>query len=99
MKSRERVRPKAAKSRRHKRIATKRRAVGKIPRSDGLSTQQDRIDQLTRELREALEQQTAGAEILASMSGSMADTKPVFDAIVRNLLRLFGTRFATIQLL
>ncbi|MGB8431678.1 MAG: GAF domain-containing protein, partial [Pseudolabrys sp.] len=27
----------------------------------------------------------------------MTDTKPVFDAIVRNLLRLFGTRFATIQ--
>ena len=99
MKPRERVRPKAAKSRRHKRVAPKRRAVGKIPRSDGLSTQQDRIDQLTRDLREALEQQTASAEILASMSGSMTDTKPVFDAIVRNLLRLFGTRFATIQLL
>jgi adenylate cyclase len=29
----------------------------------------------------------------------MADTKPVFDAIVRNLLRLFGTRFAVVQLL
>ena len=99
MKPREQVRPKAAKSRRHKRVAPKRRAVGKIPRSDGLSTQQDRIDQLTRDLREALEQQTASAEILASMSGSMTDTKPVFDAIVRNLLRLFGTRFATIQLL
>ena len=33
------------------------------------------------------------------MSGSIADTKPVFDAIVRNLLRLFGTRNAVIQLL
>jgi hypothetical protein len=33
------------------------------------------------------------------MSGSIADTKPVFDAIVRNLLRLFDTRFATIMLL
>jgi hypothetical protein len=29
----------------------------------------------------------------------MTDTKPVFDAIVRNLLRLFGTSFATVQLL
>ena len=33
------------------------------------------------------------------MSDSMTDSKPVFDAIVRNLLRLFGTRFATVQLL
>ena len=33
------------------------------------------------------------------MSGSTSDTKPVFDAIVRNLFRLFGTRFATIQVL
>jgi GAF domain-containing protein len=29
----------------------------------------------------------------------MTDTKPVFDAIVHNLLRLFGTRFATVHLL
>ena len=54
---------------------------------------------LLSELRESLEQQTATSEILASISGSMADTKPVFDAIVRNLLRLFGTRFAVVQLL
>jgi two-component system, NtrC family, sensor kinase len=53
----------------------------------------------TRELGEALEHQTATSEILASISGSITDTKPVFDAIVRNLLRLFGTRFATVQLL
>jgi two-component system NtrC family sensor kinase len=55
--------------------------------------------QRTRELTESLEQQTATSEILASMSDSMTDSKPVFDAIVRNLLRLFGTRFATVQLL
>jgi len=51
------------------------------------------------DLAESLEQQTASGEILASISGSIADTKPVFDAIVRNLLRLFGTRFAVVQLL
>ena len=54
---------------------------------------------LLSELRESLEHQTATSEILASISGSITDTKPVFDAIVRNLLRLFGTRFATVQLL
>ncbi len=54
---------------------------------------------LLNELRQSLEQQTATSEILSSMSGSMMETKPVFDAIVRNLLRLFGTRFATVHLL
>jgi GAF domain-containing protein len=54
---------------------------------------------LFNETREALEQQTATGEILASISGSITDTKPVFDAIVRNLLRLFGTRFAAVVLL
>src|SRR6516162_9553839 len=54
---------------------------------------------LLNELRRSLEQQTATANVLSSMSGSMMETKPVFDAIVRNLLRLFGTRFATVHLL
>ena len=57
------------------------------------------VARLKRELKEALEQQTATGEILASISGSMTDAKPVFDAIVRNLLRLFGTRFAVVQVL
>jgi len=54
---------------------------------------------LLNELRESLQHQTATSEILASISGAMTDPKPVFDVIVRNLLRLFGTCFATIQLL
>ena len=53
---------------------------------------------LFNETREALERQTATGEILASMSGSMTDTQPVFDAIARNLLRLFGTEFAIVAL-
>jgi len=53
---------------------------------------------LLRELRESLQQQTATAEILSSISGSITDAKPVFDAIASNLLRLFGTRFAIVVL-
>ena len=53
----------------------------------------------TDDLTESLEQQTASGEILASISGSLTDTKPVFDAIVRNLLRLFGSRWACVQVL
>jgi GAF domain-containing protein len=57
------------------------------------------LRQRTDDLSEALEHQTATGEILASISGSITDTKPVFDAIVRNLRRLFGTRFAMVQVL
>ena len=60
---------------------------------------ENKVEQRTAELSELLEHQTATAEILSSISASMTDTKPVFDAIVRNLLRLFGTRFAVVQTL
>jgi two-component system NtrC family sensor kinase len=60
---------------------------------------ENKVELRTAELSESLQQQTATAEVLSSISGSMTDTKPVFDTIVRNLLRLFGTRFAVLQTL
>src|SRR4029079_9734177 len=51
---------------------------------------------LFNETKEALERQTATAEILKVISSSTTDTQPVFEAIVRAAVRLFPVSNATI---
>ena len=53
---------------------------------------------LFNKTKEALEQQTATAEILRVISGSITDTQPVFDAIVRSCQQLFGGRAVALAL-
>ena len=47
------------------------------------------VETRNTELTEALEQQTATADILAAISSSLSDTQPVFDAIVSSGRTLF----------
>ena len=58
----------------------------------------ERIAQLTRERDEAVEQQTATAEILTVISNSPTDTQPVFDAVVQSGLKLFPDATVSIAL-
>jgi len=54
---------------------------------------EQKVEARTRELTEALEQQTATSEILRVISGSPTDVQPVFDAIVRSAVRLCNADF------
>jgi GAF domain-containing protein len=58
----------------------------------------DEVQARTRELSEALEQQTGTAEILSVISNSLTDTQPVFDAIVASGLKLFPNATVIITL-
>ncbi|HEY1981084.1 MAG TPA: GAF domain-containing protein, partial [Xanthobacteraceae bacterium] len=89
--------------RRGRKTATpKRRNAPKLVRRSGSSAaaaQNKQVARLRRERDEALAHQKATGEILSAISSSTTDTKPVFDAIVRNLLRLFGASTALVAVL
>jgi signal transduction histidine kinase/CHASE3 domain sensor protein len=56
----------------------------------------DEVQARTRDLSEALEQQTATSAILRVISTSPSDVQPVFETIVRNAVALCGSLFANV---
>ena len=88
------------KARRRNTATPKRRNAPKATRSRSSPTavKETKVARLTRELQEALAQQTATSNVLRVISSSPGDLQPVFESMLANAAKLCAAAYGTMWL-